>query len=65
MVTAIALIVIYRVIAVFLYVYVYVSLMLNFVVILLHATKIQSYEIKIKPSGNTYFYLCNVKRTKA
>lgn len=63
MVTAIALIVIYRVIAVFLYVY--VSLMLNFVVILLHATKIQSYEIKIKPSGNTYFYLCNVKRTKA
>lgn len=46
MVTAIALIVIYRVIAVFLYVY--VSLMLNFVVILLHATKIQSYEIKIK-----------------
>lgn len=63
MVTAIALIVIYRVIAVFLYVY--VSLMLNFVVILLHATKKQSYEIKIKPSGNTYFYLCNVKRTKA
>lgn len=63
MVTAIALIVIYRVIAVFLYVY--VSLMLNFVVFLLHATKIQSYEIKIKPSGNTYFYLCNVKRTKA
>lgn len=63
MVTAIALIVIYRVIAVFLYVY--VSLMLNFVVILLHATKIQSYEIKIKPSGNAYFYLCNVKRTKA
>lgn len=63
MVTAIALIVIYRVIAVFLYVY--VSLMLNFVVVLLHATKIQSYEIKIKPSGNTYFYLCNVKRTKA
>lgn len=63
MVTAIALIVIYRVIAVFLYVY--VSLMLDFVVILLHATKIQSYEIKIKPSGNTYFYLCNVKRTKA
>ena len=45
MVTAIALIVIYRVIAVFLYVY--VSLMLNFVVFLLHATKIQSYEIKI------------------
>lgn len=64
MVTAIALIVIYRVIAVF-FIYVYVSLMLNFVVILLHATKIQSYEIKIKPSGNTYFYLCNVKRTKA
>lgn len=63
MVTAIALIVIYRVIAVFLYVY--VSFMLNFVVVLLHATKIQSYEIKIKPSGNTYFYLCNVKRTKA
>lgn len=63
MVTAIALIVIYRVIAVFLYVY--VSLMLNFVVFLLHATKIQSYEIKIKPSGNTYFYLCNVKQTKA
>lgn len=63
MVTAIALIVIYRVIAVFLYVY--VSLMLDFVVFLLHATKIQSYEIKIKPSGNTYFYLCNVKRTKA
>lgn len=63
MVTAIALIVIYRVIAVFLYVY--VSLMLNFVVILLHATKLQSYEIKIKPSGNTYLYLCNVKRTKA
>ncbi len=61
MVTAIALIVIYRVIAVFLY----VSLMLNFVVVLLHATKIQSYEIKIKPSGNAYFYLCNVKRTKA
>lgn len=64
MVTAIALIVIYRVIAVF-FIYVYVSLMLNFVVVLLHATKIQSYEIKIKPSGNTYFYLCNVKRTKA
>lgn len=63
MVTAIALIVIYRVIAVFLYVY--VSLMLNFVAFLLHATKLQSYEIKIKPSGNTYFYLCNVKRTKA
>ena len=62
MVTAIALIVIYRVIAVF-FIYVYVSLMLNFVVVLLHATKIQSYEIKIKPSGNTYFYLCNVKRT--
>ena len=64
MVTAIALIVIYRVIAVF-FIYVYVSLMLDFVVFLLHATKIQSYEIKIKPSGNTYFYLCNVKRTKA
>ncbi len=64
MVTAIALIVIYRVIALF-FIYVYVSLMLNFVVVLLHATKIQSYEIKIKPSGNTYFYLCNVKRTKA
>lgn len=60
---AIALIVIYRVIAVFLYVY--VSLMLNFVVVLLHATKIQSYEIKIKLPENTYFYLCNVKRTKA
>ena len=64
MVTAIALIVIYRVIAVF-FIYVYVSLMLNFVVILLHATKIQSYEIKIKLPENTYFYLCNVKRTKA
>lgn len=64
MVTAIALIVIYRVIALF-FIYVYVSLMLIFVVFLLHATKIQSYEIKIKPSGNTYFYLCNVKRTKA
>ena len=63
MVTAIALIVIYRVIAVFLYVY--VSLMLNFVVVLLHATKLQSYEIKIKPPENTYLYLCNVKRTKA
>ena len=39
--------------------------MLDFVVFLLHATKIQSYEIKIKPPKNTYFYLCNVKRTKA
>ena len=39
--------------------------MLNFVAFLLHATKLQSYEIKIKPPENTYFYLCNVKRTKA
>ena len=39
--------------------------MLDFVVILLHATKLQSYEIKIKLPENTYFYLCNVKRTKA